>query len=260
MKKFIYKIITVFGIFLLATSCEKDNASKEAPNVPDISTLKIDFPSISTLETKSGAKDTFHQLYGTIVQIWMNMYENMLNVPMGALEIVASAEPSCEGGVWTWRVSDYNCIGQKYSVALTGTEVRNKINWELSVTRDGTGGFRNYTWIEGWSKKDGSAGQWSVRVSPKDTDVMVTSDWTASDGHLLTCRNTYSLKHAIGGIDAFFNGSYVEYSAFATDERFTNSLKINYFQIGDLEVGLGLEWNPDTNAFRTCMNGGKWVE
>ena len=210
--------------------------------------------------TKGVAEDTFRHLYETIVDIWMNLYENMLNVPMGALEIVASAEPTNDGGVWTWNVSDYNCIGQKYAVALTGTEAGEKVNWALSVTRDGTGGFKNYTWLEGWSAKDGSEGQWFVRVSPHDTDVLVTSDWTAENGRLLACRNTYSLEHAMGGIGAFFNGSYVEYSASATDERFNNSLKICYFQIGDYEVGLNLEWNPETNAFRSCMNGGKWVE
>lgn len=260
MKTNTIALIAVLGALSLATSCQKDDFSETAPVVPDVSTLKIEFPDLQQLETKGLVEDSFHFLYKTIVDIWMDLYENMLNVPMGALEIVGSAEPSYDGGVWTWSVSDYNCIGQKYAVALAGAEAGEKVNWELSVTRDGFGGFQNYTWLEGWSKKDGTAGQWSVRVSPDDVDVLVTSDWTASNGRLQTCRNTYSLEHALGGIGAFFNGSYVEYSASATDERFNNSLKISYFQIGNHEVALNLEWNPETNAFRTSMNGGKWME
>ena len=254
-------LLSVLGALFLTTSCGKeDEFAQEAPAVPAVSTLKIEFPTLSRIETKGAAEDSFKLLYTALVDIWMGLYENMLNVPMGALEIVASAEPTYDGGVWTWRVSDYNCIGQQYVVALAGTEVGEKVDWKLSVTRDGFGGFQNYTWIEGWSEKDGSAGQWSVRVSPHDTDVLVTSDWIAADGHLLTCRNTYSLEHAMGSLGAFFNGSYVEYSAFATDERFSHSMKICYFQIGDHEVALNLEWNPDTKAFRTSMNGGRWVE
>ena len=255
-------ILAVSCALLLATSCEKeDDFSQKAPAVPAISTLKIDFPEVKGIGTKAfSAEDSFRHLYDAFVNIWMDLYENMLNVPMGALEIVASAEPTFDGGVWTWSVSDYNCIGQKYAVNLACTEAGSKVDWKLSVTRDGLGGFQNYTWIEGWSEKDGSAGQWSVRVSPHDTDVLVTSDWTAADGRLLSCRNTYNLSHAMGSIGAFFNGSYVEYSASPTDERFNNSLKISYFQIGNHEVGLNLEWNPETNAFRSSMNGGNWVE
>lgn len=261
MKTKFFAFIIALCAFALATSCQKDeHFSETAPTVPGISTLKIDFPDLHQMETKGIVEDSFRYLYKTFVDIWMNLYENMLNVPMGALEIVGSAEPTYDGGVWTWNISDYNCIGQKYAVALAGTETQGKVDWALSVSRDGIGGFQNYTWLEGWSEKDGSAGQWSVRVSPDDVDVVVTSDWTAENGRLLTCRNTYSLEHALGGIGAFFNGSYVEYSASATDERFNNSLKISYFQIGNLEIALNLEWNPETNKFRTRMNGGKWME
>lgn len=262
MRKFLSIALTAAAVLSLTVSCNNDDYefSEKAPEVPDVSTLKIDFPELSPTETRGFAEDSFRILYETAVSIWMNIYESMLNVPMGALEIVASAEPTYDGGVWTWNISDYNCIGQKYAVALEGVEARNRINWKLSVSRSGFGGFQNYTWIEGWSKKDGSAGEWTVRVSPNDTDVMVTSTWTAADGHLKTCRNTYDLKHAIGGIGEFFNGSYVEYSASATDERFSKSMKISYFQIGNLEVGLNLEWNPETKAIRTKLNGGKWIE
>ena len=95
MKRIHVILLSVFGALLLTTSCQKeDDFSKEAPAVPAISTLKIDFPELSLMETKGAAEDSFRHLYTALVDIWMGLYENMLNVPMGALEIVASAEPT----------------------------------------------------------------------------------------------------------------------------------------------------------------------
>lgn len=246
-------------------SCNKHSAEPDPkpdlpPAVPSIETLKLDLSTVPIQDTK-GLTDSckiLSRLYSSFLKFFTEINEAVINVPTAGLEIVASAEPTNDGGIWSWSVSDWNFIGQQYVVSLLGEEQAGKMVWNLNVSRDGTGGFQNYTWITGWSEKDGSAGQWNVRVSPYDTDVLVTSDWTASEGRLETCRLTYSLEHSIGSIGAFFNNSFIEYSHTTSAPEYSESLSVSYFQIGNISAGFDLEWDAESGAchFRFGPNAG----
>lgn len=259
MKNFL-KTALVAGILCLAmSSCQKDDSGR-APRIPSVETVRIDLSSLPV--TKAGpSSETLAGLVDVLDNIWGHIYQQLINIPVGGLEIVADAQPVRDGNVWTWKVSDYNCLGQKYEVALVGKERGNKVEWELSVSRNGLGGFQNYTWITGWSKKDGSEGQWMVSVGPGDTDVLVTSDWKAENGTVMDCRLTYNLGHAIGHIGSFFNGSYIEYINGASDNAYTNTLVARYFQIGHIEAGATVEWNYRTGACRFRFGDSpNWIE
>lgn len=259
MKKTLFVILAASLLCLAANSCRKDDAGS-APKVPSVETLKIDLSSIPA--TKAGQhSEAITGIVEVLDNVWGYIYEQIINVPLKGLEIVADAHPVRDGHVWTWKVSDCNYMGQVYEVLLTGREHGNKVDWELSVSRDGFGGYQNYTWITGWSRKDGSEGQWSVSVGPNDMDLLVTSDWQVKDGSVCDCKLTYNLEHALGTFGAFFNGSYIEYIKGASDNAYTDTLIVNYFQIGNIEVDATIEWNSRTHACRFRMgHSGDWIE
>ncbi|MDO5443116.1 MAG: hypothetical protein Q4G10_05545 [Bacteroidia bacterium] len=263
MKKIVYLIFAIAAMTLVSCSKNDDvqNASK-APIMPPVESLRMDLPSLQSTKgsVEDAAVELFKAIYNEFVNIFLEINESIVRVPLEGFEMVAQAQPTENGGVWTWSVSDTNIIGQRYNVSLAGEEITgDKVLWNLSVSKDGLGGFQNYTWIDGWSELDGSAGQWQVRVSPDCTDVLVTSDWTASGGQLQSCRVTYNLEHAVGSVGQFFNGSYIEYLNSATDEHYKESLKIQYFQIGHIGVDLNLEWNEFTGACRIKFGHSGWA-
>lgn len=242
-----------------ASSCQKDDVAS-APRIPSIETLRIDFSAIPS--TKAGYHDKeYAELVDVLENVWNHIYDHVVDVPLRGLEIVADARPVRDGHLWTWKVSDNDFLGRTYEVTLTGREHGSKVDWALSVSRNGFGGFQNYTWITGWSKKDGSEGQWSVSVGPDDLDLLVTSDWKVKDGSVSSCRLTYNLSHALGTIGAFFNGSYIEYFKGASDNAYTDTLQMCYYQLGHIAVDATVEWNSRTRACRFKRGQSEnWVE
>ena len=283
MKKLYASLVVAGCICLAAISCEKDNTVRQAPVIPSVETIKIDLSAIPVTkttkagetttkvtevgaismmgpETKASVFEAVTGFTGVLTNLWYYIYEDVLNIPIEGLSIVSDAQPTDEGGIWLWEVSDYDYLGQLYDVKLTGEEKGKKVLWELNVSCDGLNGYQNYTWITGWSLKDGSAGQWSVNASPNNTDILIKSDWLAENGEVQSCRITYDLAHGKGTLSEFYNGSYIEYAHAATDPAYDKTLYVNYFQIGDINANATVEWNGTTQLCRYKLGNSDWYQ
>lgn len=258
MKRLFSVIASACAICFAVASCQKDD-SANAPKVPSVETIRIDLSTLPV--TKSDNSEALASLVSSLNEFWGYIYDQIINIPVKGLEIVAGVQPVQDGNSYTWKVSDTNIAGQTYDVTLTGVVISDKVNWELSVSRDGTGGFQNYTWITGWSMKDGSQGEWYVTVGPGDLDLLVTSSWTAADGEVQSCKLTYNLNHALGTLGSFFSGSYIEYIKGASDNAYTSTLNIHYSLIANITGDIIVEWNTRTKACRFKVSGtNNWVD
>lgn len=254
---------------LMFVSCEKEQ-NKSVPVPPSVASLEVDLSSFSQASTKAGDSsleeiftfastkagdstlDEFFTFASTqVLQNWMTIYEKIINLPVYAYNLVINSEPTPSGNGYVWNCSYKDSFGQTYEVNLYGENVGERVNWQLNVSKKGLLGFEDFTWIEGWSSIDGKNGQWSVRVSPIDTDVVVKSDWSSSaEGKVERVKLTYTLNHLCLGINPFFNGSYIEYLAEATDPAYDSSITANYNHMGEAFWTVLLEWNSLNGAGR----------
>lgn len=156
-----------------------------------------------------------------------------------------NVEPQNIDGTWVWE----NAY-KTYSIRLVATESGNKYYWELQVA--GASKYRTeyFTWITGWSKKNGSEGAWNILVGPDDTDVFITSEWEVRRDEMARVTLTCKVSHAIGTIGEFFNDSSITYLRGASDNAYDSTLDIVYCQIGLVPVEVTVEWNTKTGDCR----------
>ncbi len=230
---------------------------------PSVESLSIDFAKIPIKPSATKAGDNIDPGYtndlspitDVIYDIWQHIYNSIIDIPVNCFEAVVSVQPVENGkGEWLWETTVTNAF-HTYTVSLIGVEKGKKVNWELQVSRDGLGGFRNYTWITGWSYKDGSAGAWDISVGPHDTSVMITAEWAAVNHDVQSVKLTYNLDHKCGMISEFFNGSYVELLHNASDPAYDCTLIFHYNQnIINLNIDAVIEWNSTTGNCRVTCN------
>lgn len=261
MKKIIQAAIMMAVLCCISASCQKEDESA-APVLPPVETLAFDFSQLP-IATATKAGDDIDPAFTLMISpitnilydIWDHLYQAIVNVPVGGFEVIAGLQPVENGnGQWIWE-SNFTEWGQKYGVKLIGTDAGKDVNWELQVSHDGLGSFENYTWIKGWSKKDGSEGEWNITVGPRDTDVIVKSNWKANGNTVENVKFTYSLDHRCGAISEFFNGSVVEYKHAATDPAYDSTLTMQYGQnVHGLDVNAIIEWNSTNGKCRIQCN------
>lgn len=255
MKKFL--TLAAISMLLLA-SCQKKESEMTAPIPPSAESLAIDLDLFRTDETKSlgGAADSFEYVSVKIVANWLNIFDNIINVPVEAYkQLIVSAVPVQNGKGWTWTIDYKDVFNQHYTVTLYGEEIEDKVNWELRVScNDGAEHYENFTWLTGWSSKDGKSGQWQILVGPNDAEVLVTADWAVNGKRDSTVKLTYHLDHQIWGIPRLFNESYIIYSTTTSDATYDTSIESYYNHEGLGFWKVNVEWNSVTGAGRVMSS------
>lgn len=249
MKKF-FVIAAVAASAMLFASCQKDN---HAPVPPKAESLSIDLAEFSAPATKASSDDidAFYTFAADqVLANWVKIFEQVIAIPVHGYELVIDSTPVESGKGWIWSVTYKDALAQTYTVKLYGEDAGKKTNWELRVSKDGLLGYEDFCWITGWSSKDGRNGQWSVKVNPLDTDVLVTIDWTSDDTKLVSAKVTYTLDHLCCGIYPFFNGSYVEYLAGASDDAYDRTINACYSHMDSELWTVKIEWNSQNCSGR----------
>lgn len=249
MKKFTFAVL--LGLCILSASCEKDKGS--APVPPPAATLAVDFSSFAATKAggQTGIDDFFTYASTQALANWVSLFEKVISTPVEAYSRFQMASAPVENGDgWSWFCTYTDALNQKYSVELYGEWAGKRVNWEVRVSKDGLLGYEDFCWVTGWSDKDGSCGQWKVKVSPIDTDVVVTSDWKADGENVQEVKLTYALNHLCFGINPFFHDSWIIYSASATDPAYDHSVSSSYNHMGLGFWTVNVEWNSETGAGR----------
>jgi hypothetical protein len=214
-----FSLYLIIAILFLTTNCTKDrNEVGEAPDLPALETMALDFSTFTDNEKSGSVKSTavvqpsinFGVAYLT-VSVWNSLLFTNLVIPVVAYEYSFSSLPEYVGdNKWEWS---YTLGGEysSFSAILTGEKRTEDIKWEMRVSNAGTNAFSNFLWFEGTSKIDGSEGQWILYHSPAFPEKVVTIDWEASGDVINNVKYTYVREQDNDRNADSFNSSTLEY-------------------------------------------------
>ncbi|MCQ2147694.1 MAG: hypothetical protein MJZ16_09280 [Bacteroidales bacterium] len=254
--KFFRTIFAILSLGFILTGCVKES---EPVTPPSPETLKLDLSALSAT-TKAPEDDNFFTYASSNVLCnWHKIISDIACIPLKSFELVVNSTPvDQKHGTWEWNATFKEGL-VTYNVILLGTNNKDKVDWELKVSK--YNGFieeyHEFTWITGWSSKDGKKGQWNVNVSPYLATVLVSSNWEYVDNQYLKVKLTYELDLTHCGIEQLFNQSYIELSALATDNAYTAAATVHYYQIGLGMIDVFIEWNAETGEGR-IKSESKW--
>ena len=128
-----------------------------------------------------------------------------LAVPVYSFSKVAEQKPVyLEEKTWQWSAT-ITLLSTTYQARLTGQIAETNVIWKMYITKEGTGGYSDFLWLEGTSELDGTAGQWKLYESPANPVEIVKIDWTAVSG------TAASVKYTFTKTGNTFAGSNIEY-------------------------------------------------
>jgi len=222
-------VLILAASLLLFTSCKKDQV---APALPPLNTFVLqtaDFDSTKANSTKSTlvTYNNFLHSVGSIIVGNIVLYANLVVPVASYVEAFKHEGVYQSDGSWVWS---YNVWAENaiYTAKLRAYENGDEINWEMKISRSGLGGFTDFKWYDGISKKDGSSGVWNIYqknwLNHANEGKALNIDWV-KDSKIKYERTL--------GVDA---GAYIEYGNSVGDfDRYYN---INY-QSNLMEI----QWN-----------------
>ncbi len=225
----------------LLTHCKKDKG--DPPVLPPAESMTIDFSNFSStkksLEVLQGTKGTENSNWeyaATVAGIWKLIINTTLAVPVTAFKTALNQTPVfLSGKTWQWSY-DVTYLNVTYKARLTGLIRTSDVQWQMYITRTGTGGFDEFLWFEGTSQIDGSAGQWIINQDPQSSVAFLQIDWAKTSSVVGNIKYTYLKTDP-------FKTSYIEYGLTSgTLDAFYNIHYHNGVKFSDVNV----EWNTTT--------------
>lgn len=248
MKKLLVIIMLFVFSGTLFHGCKKDHGNP--PELPPAGSMMIDFSNFETgsksdipMAMPKGSQTSNWEFAAGVAFIWNSIIYTTLAVPVKSFQLAADYKASyVDNDTWQWSYSA-TVLNITYKARLTGQIMTNDIQWKMYITREGTGGFNEFLWFEGTSKKDGTSGQWTLNLSPQSQVPVLQIDWTKTGEAIGTIKFTY-----IKTGDAF-KDSYIEYGL--TTNTLNAFYNIHYYNSTYLQFyDLNVEWS-------TSLHNGK---
>jgi len=250
MKRIILSVLIVIiapGIFF---SCKKDKGNP--PVLPPYESMVIDFSNFTSQKKSAtaapsgkGTESSTWQFAAGVAGVWNSLISSNITVPLAAFESAVNYSPEyVSENLWQWSYS-FNIGQDSYKAKLQGNISTNSVSWNLSITLEGTGGFTDFTWLNGTSKTDGSGGQWIFKQSVQDAVPLFQTDWTKSGDQVISVKYTY-LKNDSN------KDSYINYLT-QTSSNFDSSYNIHFSD--GMYSDADIEWNVTTRDGRLrCLD------
>lgn len=247
MKKLIsFVLLIVFLSSGLFTSCKKDKG--DPPNLPPLESMKIDFTefepvsrSVDGIPVVKGTNNTAWAYSAVIAGFWKSVLSVTLALPVSSFVVALDQDPSyLSDKTWQWSYN-VSSVGVTYKVRLTGQIGAGDVTWKMYVTKEGTGGFTDFLWVEGTSKTDGSSGQWILNESPVSQIPLLRIDWTKSSGVISEITYTY-LKNDT------YKDTYIKYGKL-TSGSYDSYYKISFVNANGTQTA-DVEWSSSANIGR----------
>ncbi len=245
MKKllqFILFIILSAGIF---SSCKKNKG--EPPILPPYESMVIDFSNFTSQKKSAevvpsikGTESSTWQFAAGVAGVWNTLISSNISVPLAAFKSAKGNAPSyVSDNLWQWSYS-FNEGQDSYQAKLQGNSSTGSVSWKLSISKEGTGGFSDFLWVEGTSETDGSGGQWLFKESVQSAVSLFQTDWTKSGDQVINVKYTY-VKNDTS------KDSYINYLT-ETSSNFDSSYNIHFSN--GLYSDADIEWNVTTRDGR----------
>jgi hypothetical protein len=249
MKKLLFLALIPILLAGFYTGCKKDKGLP--PVLPPPESMIIDFSNFTSqkkgadlIPGQKGTENSNWNFAASVAGIWKVIINTTLVVPVTAFKLAVGQNPVyLSAKTWQWSYSA-TVVSDVYKAKLTGQIGTSDIQWNMYITKEGTGAFTDYLWFEGTSKLDGTSGQWILNQSSQTPGTLLQIDWTKTGSSVAKIKYTY-VKN-----DPFLN-SYIEYglTANALNAYYT----INYFN-GLVHSDVNVEWNSTTlNGRVKCL-------
>jgi hypothetical protein len=235
-------IISLPAIYFI--SCKKDKG--DPPELPPYESMVIDFSNFTSLKKSgemSGVKGTESSTWefaAGLAGVWNSLISSNINVPLAAFEAAVNFKAVYQSeNLWQWSY-DFNEGSESYKAKLQGKISTNSVTWKMYITYEGISSYKDFLWIEGTSKTDGSGGQWTFKQSPNSDVQLFKDDWTKSGDEVKSVKYTY-MKNDTN------KDSYINY-LLLTSGSFDSSYKIHFSN--GLFSDSDIEWNITTKDGR----------
>lgn len=234
---FLITLIISLPLFCLI-NCKKDKG--DPPVLPPYASMVIDFSNFSSKKksldpatTGKGTENSTWEFAASVAGEWSSLISANLEVPLAAFEAAISYKPEyVSENLWQWSYN-FNQGSNTYKAKLQGKISTSSVTWKMYITYDGTGGYKEFLWIEGTSKNDGSGGQWQFSQSPQSTPKMFQDDWTKSGDEVTSVKYTYIKNDT-------FKDSFINYFSLSSGS-FDSGYNIHFSN--DLYSNSDIEWN-----------------
>jgi hypothetical protein len=252
--QFMKRIFFISLAFLLAggllTSCKKDKGNP--PILPPYASMVIDFSNFTTFRKSAavvpafkGTENSTWEFAAGLAGIWNSLISSTITVPMAAFQAASAYKATyVSENNWQWSYN-FTLDANSYKARIQGKTTTSTVTWKVYITDEGTGSFKDYLWIEGTSKSDGSGGQWIFRQGPSADVQLFQDDWTRSGDQVTSITFTY-LKNDTN------KGSYINYLLLYSGD-FDSGYSIHFAD--GLYSDSDIEWNSVTNDGRLkCLD------
>ena len=241
MKKLLSPAFFIILSSFFFSGCKKDKG--DPPLIPPYESMVIDFSNFTTQKKSvplvKGTETSTWEFAATVSDVWSSLIVSNVEIPQAAFKTAESYKASyLSEKQWQWSY-DYTVGGVTYKAKLKGLITTNNVTWKMYITKDISGGFTDFLWVEGSSKADGSSGQWIFHQSPAETAAIFQIDWTASGDVVTSVKYTYVKNDAN-------KNSYITYSIL--NGTFDASFNIHFSNA--LYSDSDIEWNTTTKEGR----------
>ncbi len=256
MKKITDLFLILVIIAGLSTGCNKKN--EDPPALPPAKSMKIDFSNFATEKKKAsfslskGIENVNWEFSALVAGYWNSIIVTTLAIPVIVFEHATGQIPVyLENKTWEWNY-ETQVFTAKYKVRLTGQVRSQDVEWKMYVTREGSGGFSEFLWIEGTSNLDGKSGRWILNHSSSYKEPVIQIDWTSDGMDVLSVKYTYVRTLNDSRKDDLFRTSYIEYGK--QSDSYDAYYKIYYYNGFDFSEML-VEWSSTGKHGRVkCKN------
>jgi hypothetical protein len=245
MKKLLLLTLILSLPVFYFNSCKKDKG--DPPLLPPYESMLIDFSNFTSQKRSApassdikGTESSTWQFAAGVAGVWNDLISSNMEIPLASYEAAEGNNPAyVSGHLWQWSY-DFIVDGVTYKAKLKGDITTNSVSWKMYITKDISGGFTDFLWIEGTSKTDGSGGQWNFQQSPQTATQIFKTDWTKSGDQLSSVKYTYMKNDT--NKDSFINYHTV------TTSNFDVGYNIHFADglYSDSEI----EWNITTSDGR----------
>jgi hypothetical protein len=190
---------------------EEETQFNEAPAIPPVETMVIDFGSMAN-NTKSATFERTNWIYSaTTVGAWNVIIGTTFAVPVAAFRAAINSQHTVIDNVtWQWEYEVEGFTSQ-YLARLVGKLQSDEIKWEMYITKKGINGFDEFLWFEGTSKTDGKSGRWELYHSNVFPEKTILIDWKRENETVGEIMYTYVREKNDQREKDNFNGSTLTY-------------------------------------------------
>jgi hypothetical protein len=247
----------IFFLASILTGCRKDKG--DPPALPPLNSFAIDFsifePGKKSSETDfniKGIEDSHWEFAAVVSGYFRTILTTMLAVPVLSFQKALDQSPVyLEEKTWQWSYS-FSLLSVTYKARLTGQILTDDVEWNMYISREGSGGFPEFLWFDGLSKLDGTRGTWNLRQSYDYNKPLLKIEWTRSGNTVNYIKYTYVRTTDNNGDSDPNNSSYIEYGR--TTGIYDSFYNISYFN-GLTFSMVNVEWNSTSRIGRVkCLD------